>query len=131
MSDGTVLLIEDNTIQRMDLAATLHRSGFHVLSATDGNEALNRLCNRPVPDIIVLDMLIPAGHGDGWWFLEQRKRISALTCVPVIITTALPSACAEWAASLGAAGLISKPFDATALLAEVRRCLADRDGKGV
>ncbi len=123
MAAGTILVIEDNTIQRLELVTVLHRQGFRVLTATDGNEALNRLTNAPIPDIILLDMLNPAGHGDGWWFLEQRKRMPALASVPVIVTTSLPSACQEWAASLGAAGFLCKPFEVEALLVEIRRCL--------
>jgi hypothetical protein len=37
-------------------------------------------------------MLIPRGDGDGWWFLQQRKRIRSLASVPVLITTAIPVA---------------------------------------
>ena len=123
MAAGAILVIEDDTIQRLALVTTLHRQGFRVLTATDGNDALNRLTNTPIPDLILLDMLNPTGHGDGWWFLEQRTGIPALASVPVIITTSLPSACQEWAASLGATGLIRKPFEVEALLAEIRRCL--------
>jgi CheY-like chemotaxis protein len=129
MAAGAILVIEDNTIQRVELVTTLHRQGFRVVTATDGNEALNRLTSAPIPDLILLDMLNPAGHGDGWWFLEQRKRIPALASVPVIVTTSLPGACQGWATSLGAAGLVRKPFDPPALLAEIRRCLGDRDAQ--
>ena len=123
MAAEAILVIEDNIVQRVALVTALHRQGFRVVTATDGNEALNRLTNAPVPDLILLDMLNPAGHGDGWWFLEQRKRIPALSSVPVIVTTSLPSACQEWAASLGATGLIRKAFEVEALRAEIRRCL--------
>jgi CheY-like chemotaxis protein len=89
------LVIADDTIRRELLATKLRQNGFTVVVATDGNEALNGLCNAPVPDIILLDMLIPAGHGDGWWFLEQRSRIPALVSIPIVITTSLPCACEE------------------------------------
>lgn len=124
MTADTILVIEDDTIQRVELAATLQRRGFRVLTATDGNEALNQLSSRPVPDLILLDMLIPSGCGDGRWFLEQRQHIPELTAVSVIIVTSLSEASKEWAASLGAAGLLRKPFEATALLDEIRRCLS-------
>jgi two-component system phosphate regulon response regulator PhoB len=131
MTAGTILVIEDNAIQRLALVTTLHRQGFRVLTATDGNDALNRLSNGSIPDLILLDMLIPTGHGDGWWFLEQRTGIPALASVPVIITTSLPSASAEQTSSLGADRFVRKPFEDESLLAEIRRCLADRDGQGL
>jgi CheY-like chemotaxis protein len=130
MSGSAILVIEDNSIQREEIVTILRQQGFRILTATDGNEALNRLSSGPVPDLILLDMVIPKRHCDGWWFLQQRQRIPELTVVPVIILTSLSVASKAWAVSLGAAGLIRKPFDAPALLAEIRRCLGDRDGQG-
>lgn len=126
MAGKTILIIEDDTIHREMLTTALAKHGFTVVTATEGNEALNRLCNAPVPDLILLDMLLPSGNFDGWWFLHQRQRIPALAAIPVVITTALIVASEAWAASLGASGLLRKPFDAPALLAEVRRHLGDQ-----
>ena len=123
MTAAKILVVEDNTIQREGLAVVLRQQGYTVLQAVDGDDALNRLSGEPVPDLILLDMLIPDAHGDGWWFLQQRQRIPALGPVPVIIITALPVASREWAVSLGAEGLIRKPFKVEPLLAEVRRWL--------
>jgi CheY-like chemotaxis protein len=120
MAASTVLVIEDNFIQREGLATALREQGFTVLTAEDGNDALNRLSNGPVPDLVLLDMLTPRGDGDGWWFLQQRKRIRTLASIPVLITTAIPVASREWAASLGSAGLLRKPFEVELLLAEIR-----------
>ncbi len=125
MAGKTILIIEDNTLHREMLTTALGKQGFTVVTATEGNEALNRLSSRPTPDLILLDMLLPSGKFDGWWFLHQRQRIPALAAIPVVITTALIVASEEWAASLGAAGLLRKPFDASALLAEVRRHVSD------
>ena len=126
MPGSTVLVIEDNTIQREGLAAVLRQQGFTVLTAENGSDALNGL-SHGIPNIILLDMLMP--NGDGWWFLEQRKSLAALASVPVIITTALAVAGGEWASSLGATGLLRKPFEAEPLLAEINRCL-ERTGRG-
>ena len=120
MPGSTVLVIEDNSIQREGLAAVLRQQGFTVLTAENGSDALNRLSSG-IPDLILLDMLMPGW--DGWWFLEQRKRLPALASVPVIITTALSVAGGDWASSLGAARLLRKPFEVEPLLAEIRRCL--------
>lgn len=122
----TILIIEDDNIHRELMTTTLSRHGFRVVTATEGNEALNRLSNAPVPDLILLDMLLPFGNFDGWWLLRQRERIPALAAIPVVITTALIVASEAWAKSLGAAGLLRKPFDAEDLLAEVRHHLGKR-----
>jgi CheY-like chemotaxis protein len=127
---GAVLIVEDDFTQREGLAAVLRQQGFTVLTSIDGNDALNKLCNRPLPDLILLDMLIPSGQFDGWWFLKQRRGSCVLSSVPVIITTAMPAVDRKWATSLGATGLLRKPFQEEPLLAEIRRCLGNTTQKG-
>ena len=127
---GAVLIVEDDFIQREGLAAVLRQQGFTVLTSIDGNDALNKLSNRPIPDLILMDMLMPSRFGDGRWFLQQRRRSRVLASVPVIITTAIPAVDLKWAASLGAAGLIRKPFAVESLLAEIRRCLGNTTQEG-
>lgn len=122
MTGKTILIVEDNTIQREGLAVVLRQRDFSVLPAANGQEALE-LLDRAVPDVILLDMLIADNDGDGWWFLKQRRRIPLLSSIPVLITTALSVASKEWAVSLGAAGLIRKPFEVEPLLAAIQRCI--------
>ena len=122
MVGENILIVEDNTIQREGLAVVLRQHGFSVLLASDGQKALE-LSEQAVPDLILLDMLIPDKDSDGWWFLKHRRRLSTLASVPVLITTALHIASDEWAASLGAAGLIRKPFEVEPLVATIRQFL--------
>jgi CheY-like chemotaxis protein len=67
-------------------------------------------------------MLVRQGR-DGWFFLRQRHQIPAAASVPVIITTGVGNASDEWAAALGASGLLRKPLEVAPLLAQVRRYL--------
>ncbi len=120
-----LLIVEDNAISREGMAVILRQAGYSVVAFPDGQAALNYLTSKPAPDLILLDMLIPPPGCDGWRFLQQRKRLPGLAGIPVIITTGIGIASNEWAASLGACGLLHKPIDLEALLAEVRRCLAD------
>ena len=125
MAGQIIWIIEDDTIQREALATELRQHGFTVVPAKEGSEALNRLPRGPLPDLILLDMLLPSGERDGWWFLKERQHIPALTPVPVVIMTSLSVACEEWATALGAAGLLRKPFDAENLLAEIQHRLGE------
>jgi CheY-like chemotaxis protein len=125
MAGKNILIIEDDTLQREVLATELRQHGFTVVTAPEGSEALNRLPSGPNPDLILLNMLLPSGERDGWWFLSQRQRNPALASAPVIIMTSLSVACEAWATSLGAAGLLRKPFDVEILLAEVRHRLGE------
>ena len=123
MAGQTIWIIEDDTIQREALATELRLHSFAVVPAKEGSEALNRLPRGPLPDLILLDMLLPSGERDGWWFLNERQHIPALTPVPVVIMTSLSVACEDWATSLGAAGLLRKPFDVETVLAEIQHRL--------
>jgi CheY-like chemotaxis protein len=123
MAGGTVLIVEDNIIQREGLAVVLRQEGFSVLLAADCREAIE-LVDRSAPDIVLLDMLIPNVATDGWWFLQQRKQIPRLASIPILITTAMSIASNEWAASLGASGLVRKPIEVEPLLATIQNCLA-------
>ncbi len=126
MASDTIFIIEDEDIQREELALLLQQQGYHVFKVKDGHEALRQLSRGPLPQLILLDMLTPNGHYDGWWFLEQRQTIPELTVVPVLILTGLSVASDAWAASLGASGLIRKPFEDESLLAAIQRCLSER-----
>jgi two-component system response regulator MprA len=120
---GTLLLVEDNEVVRARLAVVLRRAGYAVVPAADGREALAALRGGLCPDLILLDMLLPVA--DGWRFLERRRQQPALAAVLVVILTGLGVASPEWAAALGAAGLLRKPVEAGELLREVRRCRRD------
>src|SRR5438132_14344693 len=109
----TVLVVEDNPIQRDGLAALLRQEGYDAVPAANGKEALERLTTKPTPDAMLLDMMM--SEMDGWQLLKLLRLYPVLMAVPVIIVTGLGIANLEWAHSLGAAGLIRKPIDAEPL----------------
>jgi CheY-like chemotaxis protein len=114
-----VLLVENDDITRDGMASVLRDAGYGVTATANGWQALEHLRRNAAPDLIVLDMLLPAY--DGWRFLADRRRDSALASIPVVIATALGVASDEWAVSLGACGCLRKPFDIESLVQEVRR----------
>ncbi len=120
----TVLVVEDDPVQREGLRSLLEREGYAVTVAASPGEALALLQGPPAPDLVLLDMLHPRSQdGDGWHFLHRRQQLPDLQAIPVVIVTALGNASPEWAASLGAGGLLRKPVDGDQVLAEVRRRL--------
>ncbi len=121
MPGETILVAEDNPVERERLAVVLRQRGYTVLAASDGAEALKLLQAGPAPGLILLDMLRPGC--DGWQFLHRRQPSPALAAVPVVLVTGVAEANDEWASALGAVGLLRKPWDVDALLGEVRRCL--------
>ncbi len=125
MSGKTILIVEDNEIQREGLAIVLRKAAYEVLPSEEAGDAIATLNRIVAPDLIILDMMMPTPATDGWRFMEERKKYPALFAVPVLIMTAMDAASEEWAKSLGARGLVRKPADTDTLLAEVRRCLGN------
>jgi CheY-like chemotaxis protein len=109
MVTGTVLIVDDDPVAREWLHGTLVPHGYCVAQANSGNEALIYLKFHAPPSLILLDMLTPGM--DGWRFLDVFRQTLAWSSIPVLITTGVSVANSEWAASLGAAGLLKKPFD--------------------
>jgi CheY-like chemotaxis protein len=84
----SILLIEDDTIERMKFNRTLGKLGFkhQVIEAQNGEEALNALQNKDnVPNIIFLDLNMPRLNGIE--FLRRLKNDPELRFIPTIILT--------------------------------------------
>jgi len=116
----TILVVEDNDIQRESLAIVLRCEGYSVMLAEDGKQALERLRDGQLPDLIILDMLLPVV--DGWRVLAALKADPRLSGVPIIVVTGTVLG-REWAESHGCAGSLNKPIEVGPVLAEIRRCL--------
>ncbi|HEV3256987.1 MAG TPA: response regulator [Gemmataceae bacterium] len=115
----TILVIEDDDITREGIGVVLRREGYTVVGVGSGREALLCLRRGLAPSLILLDIMMP--DIDGWQFMQARMRDAALAGIPVVVTTALGVSSPEWAASLGAVGLLRKPFDADLLAQAVKR----------
>ena len=84
----TILLIEDDTIERMKFNRTLSKLGFNhqVVEATNGEEALEALSKKDnLPNIIFLDLNMPRLNGIE--FLKRLKNDPELRFIPTIILT--------------------------------------------
>ena len=120
---GPILIIDDDPVVRELLSTLLERHGYRVGQASSGSHALTYLNLNSPPSLILLDMLMPAM--DGWRFLEAFRLTTAWQTIPVIVITSMGIASPEWAASLGAAGLLKKPFDVDELMQPVRQFCYD------
>jgi CheY-like chemotaxis protein len=111
-----ILIVEDNDVERVGMAALLEGEGFAVDSATDGQQALDYL-HHTRPNLILLDMLMP--QYDGWHFLSNRD--PGLAAIPVLVVTGLAVASSSWAEEMGATGLVRKPIHTEQFLDQVRQ----------
>jgi CheY-like chemotaxis protein len=99
---------------------------FEVRTASSGAEALKLVAERR-PDVIILDVMMP--EMDGPTTLAALRRDEATASIPVILMTAkvLATEVEQWR-SIGAAGVIRKPFDPMSLATEVRKIVTEWEG---
>ena len=120
-STGTVLVVDDNEMNRDMLVRRLEPLGYHVSIAKDGNEAMEKL-HQAAFDLVLLDIMMPVK--DGYEVLQEIKSHNQLQVIPVIMITALDdTSSAARCIQLGAEDYLTKPFDPTLLKARVSACL--------
>lgn len=100
-----ILLAEDSKFLRMATERALVRAGYEVCSAGDGEEAL-RLAREKLPDLILLDMLLPKKSGQDVLF--ALKNDDPTKQIPVVVMTGMSQKNAERLREDGAAGFLEK-----------------------
>src|SRR5690242_15034160 len=119
-----ILVIEDDAVTRADLEARLAASGYVVARAADAASALT-VVNRERPDLILLDLGLPAG--DGFLVLERLRKIKDLSGIPVLVITGRSDAeTRKRVEAMGVAPLLAKPVTTEVLLAAIHSAL-DKD----
>jgi CheY-like chemotaxis protein len=120
----TLLLVEDNEMNRDAISRLLERRGFTVLTAMDGEEGI-RICREAQPDMVLMDIGLPGIDG-----FEATRRIKAdpLTGhIPVVALTARVLTSDQEAAFLaGCDDYDSKPVDFTRLIGKIHALLGRR-----
>ena len=125
MSRPLALLVDDQADLRMLISLVLSDDGFEVVEADGGRSALDRLAVEPIPDVVVLDVQMPAF--DGWQTLEAIRRDPRTAAVPVILCTVKSGSFDETRGyELGCDGFVTKPFDPAVLKRTVRDAMASR-----
>jgi CheY-like chemotaxis protein len=103
--NSKVLLVEDSKFLRMATERALTNAGYLVSTASDGEEAL-QVANDKLPDIILLDMMLPKISGPN--VLKALKENPATMHIPVIVLTSLSQKNEEKLLSEGAAAYFEK-----------------------
>lgn len=113
-----ILVVDDEPAVTDLLAYNLRKTGYEVLIAADGGEAL-RLARKSNPDLILLDLMLPGVDG-----LEVCRELRKTSEVPVIMLTALGEEIDRVVGlELGADDYVCKPFSVRELLARIKTVL--------
>jgi CheY-like chemotaxis protein len=117
-----ILLVEDQSDLRRLYAQQLTMSGFDVIEAANGAEAVAWTSTHH-PDVVLMDLSLPIL--DGWEATRRLKRDEQTAHIPVVALTAHDGAGdLQQATEAGCDWFVPKPCPPDALIAEVRRVLA-------
>jgi DNA-binding response OmpR family regulator len=122
---GKKVLVVDDDVKTVELVKLyLKRDGYRVLTAYDGNDAL-QIARESRPDLIVLDLMLPGMDG-----LEVCRILRDESEVPIIMLTALTTDDDRLKGlDLGADDYVTKPFSPRELAARVRAVLRRLPGE--
>lgn len=116
-----ILVVEDDDDLRREICAALTGEGFVARQAQNGLEALLVLQKDELPDLIILDLIMPTMNG--WAFRAWQESDARVAHIPVIVMSAAPL---ERVAII-ASDMVRKPVDIVELVARVRAHFLTRD----
>jgi len=116
-----ILIVDDNEVHLV-IAENILKGKYDVTTAKSGKDALTLLSKGLVPCLILLDVLMP--EMDGWETYNKIKGISLLRNVPIAFLTSLDGVREKlYASRIGAADLITKPYDGEELIKRIEKML--------
>jgi len=116
-----ILIVDDNAIH-LDMVEETLKNDYDVSRAKSGKEALALFYQGLVPQLILLDLIMP--EMDGWDMYSRIKAISGLYNTPIaFFTTSTDPKDIEHAREIGAVDYIKKPYDKDDLINRVRKIL--------
>ena len=122
----SLLVVDDNEMNRDLFTRRLERQGYQVTVAVDGLQALEKL-DQANFDLVLLDIMLPVMNG--YQVLEHLKADESLSQVPVIIATSLDEADGKARCmALGADDYLTKPINPGMLKSRISDCLARHHG---
>ena len=117
----TVLVADDRATSRELVRTVLENTGYSVIEASDGLEAL-RNARQSKPDLIILDLHMPGL--DGFGVIQELRRDKEFAATPVMaLTASAMQGDRERALSAGFTSYIAKPIRLSLLRTEVERLL--------
>jgi CheY-like chemotaxis protein len=117
-----ILVVDDSETVVNFIRAVLEGQQYHVITATDGNDALTKV-HQSLPDLVVTDSIMPSL--DGFGLLRALRNDPGTEAIPVImLTSGSPDDPDHIAREPRPDAFVKKSADVTPLLAEIREFLS-------
>jgi len=121
----SVLLVDDDNTVLMTVGVRLKHMGYTVYTAKDAVNAVSAV-RKNSPDVVVLDITLPAG--DGFLVADRMQNLVESAATPIIFITASENPVLRARATqAGGVAFLKKPFDATALADAIETALSPGD----
>lgn len=129
MANSKIMIVDDDPDLRQAMRLRLRANHYDTVNAVDGYSAI-ALAYKERPDLIILDLGLPAG--DGFVVLDRLQKDDKLSTIPVIVLTARdPQSSERRVLESGAAAFFQKPADNTELLEVIRASLSQATNRPV
>lgn len=118
--DNSILIIEDDPMIRRLISIYLHKAGYEVYTAADGQES-QALCRQHAPCLVILDLMLPKVSGEEicTWIRQEWKEEMAI----IMLTAKVREAERIAGLRMGADDYLTKPFSPEELVARVESVL--------
>lgn len=118
---ATILVVDDSTSMRQMVHAILKGSGYDVIEALDGQDALNKALGSKF-DLVITDLNMPLL--DGIALTRELRSLPDYKCIPILLlTTESTAEIKKLGKTAGATGWLVKPFNPQQLLNAVKKAL--------
>lgn len=118
MSATKVLVVDDSWTDLTLIATPLRESGYDVITAVDGDEAIEKVVQER-PHLVVLDVILPKQNG--FQLCRRLKQMEASQDIPIILISGKNTPLDKrWGMQQGADLYLTKPFNKEELIASVR-----------
>lgn len=125
----TILVVDDSPTERFFLTDLLKRSGYGVLTAENGEDALAKI-RLERPSLVVMDVVMPGSSG--FQVTRALNRDPETQSIPVILCTSKSTETDRiWGLRQGARDYVTKPVDAEVLLAKIAELVHSKDARHV
>ena len=115
-----ILLVDDSTANLMRERTILAQEPYDVVTASDGEEAIETAV-REVPDLILLDVLMP--NMDGFEICRKLRKTRKAKSIPIIMVTPAGKGDGGTGYGIGCDDYVTTPLDSGELLSKVRNFL--------